>query len=67
MDFEKYKESVTQNVDTRKAKDQVRFEALRDVKEICKQWQAMPREALFGEVVELVQELVHSTFQPVHR
>ena len=44
-----------QSVDTRKAKDQVRFEALRDIKETCADFGSRPREEIFYEVVEAIQ------------
>ena len=43
------------NVDSRKARDHVRFESLREIKEICLQWHIRERNSLFHEVVEYIQ------------
>ena len=49
-----------QNVDVRKAKDLIRFEALRDIKEICSDWPSLAREDLFAEVMEQIRSCYFS-------
>lgn len=47
--------AILHNVDSRKARDHIRFESLREIKELCNDWRMYNRHYLFNEVVDLVQ------------
>jgi Ca2+-dependent lipid-binding protein len=44
-----------QGLDVRKARGEIRFEALREIKQICLRWPTMDRHDLFGAVMEQVE------------
>jgi hypothetical protein len=56
--LQKLVQGVVQNIEQRKARDQVRLEALAEVKAHCTQWEHREREQLFHDVAEAVQVVV---------